>query len=279
VIEEVQAWHHRAASTDGDRRAHRRLLVAAKARFGGWRNALVAAGILGPDEYPKWGRKWTEQRVIEAIQDRHVRGLSLKVTDDFKLSQAATRWFGSWHTALTAAGVAVPRKKHRPPRAWTTEHVIQEIHRRWQEGVEMRTLRRTDSGLAAAARRHFGTWRRALSAAGLETKPRQQWSCRAIVAAIAAHRDQGTAQQIWKIDKSLLNAGAKYFGSWREALRAAGLRPRYRRWSKADILQELRARYRRSQYNLSVVIRDSATRSRATSVAVYGHTKRQACHR
>lgn len=253
VLQEIHAWHQRSAVVESNRPEYKRLLTAARARFGGWRSALVAAGILGPKEYLKCGRQWTRDRIIETIQDRHVRGLSLKVTDDFKLSRAAARWFDSWHTALTAAGIPVARKKHRTRRKWTRGKVIEEIRMRQTEGFAIIKLHRIDGGLVTAARQYFGGWHRALAAAGFEAKVRRQWSRQNIITAIRAHHRQGTVWQIWKVDLPLFNAGQKYFGSWKNAVRAAGLTPRCLPWSKERILRELRARYRRSQYNLRVV--------------------------
>ncbi len=96
VLEEIRDWHDGGVQIKDDRLKYERLLAAAKARFGGWRNAMIAAGLRQVDEYGKWERKWTKQRVIEAIQDRHVCGLSLSAQHNTTLAGAAQRHFGTW---------------------------------------------------------------------------------------------------------------------------------------------------------------------------------------
>ena len=166
VLEEIRDWCDRGTRIKSDRREYQRLRCAAKARFGGWRNAMIAAGRRRVDEYGKWDRKWTKQRIIEAIQDRHVRGLPLRSQHDWNLTAAATRHFGSWPRAIVAAGLPA-RKKNRPSRKWSPQTVVEWIHRHRDCGVAMSNVRRIDSGLSAAARKHFGTWHVALKTAGI----------------------------------------------------------------------------------------------------------------
>ena len=222
VLAEIRAWRQRGAPVENDRLEYRRLQVAARARFGSWRRALIAAGVRRPGQYMKWERKWTEQRIIEAIQDRHIRGLSLVATVDYKLSAAGARHFGSWHAALQAAGL-LAGKKRRARRRWSRQSVIQEIQMRQSHGLEMINVRRTDSGLEAAARKHFGNWHNAIRAAGMTVRCRRQWSRPKIIAAIHAHHKQGSLSHVWRIDKPLYYSGAKWFGSWHRALVAAGI--------------------------------------------------------
>ena len=164
VLEEVRAWHDRGARVESGRREYYRLVTAARARFGSWRTALISAGVRHPDEYRKWERKWTKQSIIEAIQDRRVRGLSLAGQHDSNLVAAAIRRFGSWHAAIRGAGLPA-RKNNRPARKWSQQKVLEEIRMRRDQGMGMICVKRTDSGLEAAARKLFGSWRAALVAA------------------------------------------------------------------------------------------------------------------
>lgn len=241
IVRELRAWHRAGMSS-----RNVPLDAAAICHFGSMGAAYVAAGI---DPYSN--NRWSQQRVIEAIQDRHVRGLSLKSKDDCNLSRAGARLFGSWNAAIAAAGIPVAEKTWTCVR-WTSAEVLDEIRGRHKNGVNVRNLSRTAPDLVAAAKKHLGGWYHALSAAGINLKPCNRWSHQKIIADIRVHDKQGTLSQIWRIDQLLLNAGCKRFGSWRKALKAAGFEPTRQRWSKERVLHELHVRYQRSQHNITV---------------------------
>jgi hypothetical protein len=178
VLEEIRARHARGALAENDWTEDRALASAARRRFGSWHRALLAAGVRAVGEKPPRKLQWTAQRVIEAIQDRYIRGLPLTWQGDRHLAYAVVRRFGSWPAALAAAGISGV-KRLRPRRRWTRQRVIEEI-RMWREsGVEMVKIRRVDTGLAAAARKCFGGWHKALAAAGLDAEPTQRKKPRA----------------------------------------------------------------------------------------------------
>jgi hypothetical protein len=58
--------------------------------------------------------QWPEQLVLKTIQEYHGRGLPMDRAGfgNIPLRRAAKRQFGSWHAALTAAGLA-PNEDHR----------------------------------------------------------------------------------------------------------------------------------------------------------------------
>ena len=100
---------------------NRSLAVACRGRFGSWRQALVAAGIVAEAAPSKHKRKWDQQRIIDHIHRRQQEGKPLHYKairrDDGGLLHAAKRYFGGWNQALAAAGVAVkprvqPRVEH-----------------------------------------------------------------------------------------------------------------------------------------------------------------------
>jgi hypothetical protein len=106
VIEAIQSLerhgHFEGSST---KIADKNLQSAARRRFGTLRAALIAAGILAPDETVRRQRKWTRQRVIEMLQDRRLQGLPLHYESDPRLAMAAWKYFGGWQRALDAAGL------------------------------------------------------------------------------------------------------------------------------------------------------------------------------
>jgi len=105
-------------------KAHRRRpdLVAAACsdrRFGSWRAALEAAGL--GDVGRRMIRRWDALAVREGILQRRRSGQALNAgaleTSDAALLSAARRIYGSWNTALEAAGLdpeAYIQRKRRP---------------------------------------------------------------------------------------------------------------------------------------------------------------------
>lgn len=87
---------------------NRDLANAAVTAFRSWSAALHAAG-LGPPPSDR-SRKWSEAKVLAAIQERHQAQKPCQfkeVRQEFPaLSSAARRYFGSWRLALAAAGIA-----------------------------------------------------------------------------------------------------------------------------------------------------------------------------
>ena len=87
-------------------RVEKRLVQAARRYFGRWTEALVAAGVRERCQFPN---AWTADRVLNAIQKRHQRGLPcarwIDVADDPSLRNAAGKFFRTWKNAIRAAGV------------------------------------------------------------------------------------------------------------------------------------------------------------------------------
>ena len=83
------------------------LFSAACRHFGNWANAVKAAGLT--PAFPKW----SQQRVLEVIRRHQQQGLSLTGiwSSDRPLYLAARRHFGSWQSALAAAGLPTTRRQ------------------------------------------------------------------------------------------------------------------------------------------------------------------------
>jgi hypothetical protein len=140
---------------------------------------------------------------------------------------------------------------------WTPERVVREIQLRHRNGlpVNAQTLHRDDSRLLAAGRRHFGSWKAALTAAQVpvpsrrhhDRHPRGHWTRERLIHAIVSHAWEGDplhAHGLQKLNNRLVSAATYHFGSWGEALRQAGLdadairaTPKY---TRASLLEEIR---------------------------------------
>ncbi len=245
VIEELQAWHRGGSSGKELGTKYRGLKTAVQRYFGHWHDALAAAGL-----EPTRHRKWSKQRVVQEIQNRHVRGVPIRIAAklDRKLVNAAARHFGTWATALEAAGVVRADDTPRRRQKWCRERVIAAIQARHKKGLSMVNVSEDDAVLSRAAARYLGGWRRALEAAGLQPRPRP-WDRQRIIAAIRLRHQHGMAtSSVWRDDRGLFCAAKDHFGSWHDAMLAAGVtsdsaRPRIR-WSKQRVIDEIQARYR-----------------------------------
>src|SRR5690606_11343610 len=138
---------------------------------------------------------------------------------------------GSWRNTLKAAGIPPERARLRDP--WTPARIISAIRtlaRRRRQPCS-KDLREHHSYLVQAARRFFGSWPRALMAAGVEpTRFRRvkPWTQERILEAILqrALANEPLGSQTVR-PHTLSNAAVRVFGSWPNALQAAGLNPRH----------------------------------------------------
>jgi len=253
VIEAIQNRSRQGLSLVTTWRTDKSLYSGAQYKFGSWRRALRAAG------FRLHRRRWTKQQVLDAIRTRHQRGLSLRTTwrDESVLHSAAQRLFHSWADAVIAAGLQ-PHVRRR----WSRQKVIETIQTRHRQSEGGRILSTEDKGLHQAAKKYWGTWRRALVAAGLTDEAQPKWSRQRIREALQARHMQGLSMVSSRVDSRLVDAARHHFGSWHDALVASGVisknakRRPWRRRTKQSVLQEIQARY---DEGLSLKARDNQT--------------------
>jgi len=278
VITEIkkrqQAGHPlNAWAVQGGEDADRKLYVAAKSKnhFGSWEAALRAAGV-DPDEVVKH-ESWTKEKVIREIKNRQQRGHPLNTREvikgehsDNKLYAAAIskRRFGSWESALEAAGVDPDEALKQRQKSWTNAKVITEIKKRQQAGHPLNAWavqqgEYADRKLYAAAmyKNHFGSWEAALRAAGVdpdEVALQVNWTKAKVIREIKKRQEAGhplNARAVQKgehVDLKLYAAAISKnrFGSWEAALEAAGVDPDevalQVNWTKGKIITEIKKR-------------------------------------
>ena len=163
VLDEIRI-HHQKSLPLRKTTVEQPLYRAARRRFGSWRAAILAAGIAPSDFPPEW-KHWSRKCVIDEIQARHRQGLTLAygAPDNGRLGAAAQAWFGSWRAALIAARIPVPAERHQQ---WSRRRILRDL-KSWLGRAAIPTRRHVGTAFQAAARRHFGSWRKALAAAGL----------------------------------------------------------------------------------------------------------------
>jgi len=181
-------------------------------------------------------RKWSKQTIADEILRMHREGQDLNyaaiAVNQVALLRAATRYFGSWRAAVEHAGVDY--EDIRRYRSWTRERILERIRDLHARGVDLswrHVSTQVDPQLAAAAtkRKHFGSWRAAIQAAGLSyagIRRYRQWSEQAVIDRLRELHAQGVdlnAKNVEQVDITLITAARRRFDSWHKALEAAGL--------------------------------------------------------
>ncbi len=180
--------------------------------------------------------KWSRDSIAGEILHRYEASLDLSYSGMTKealpLLRAATRYFGSWQAAIEYAGLDYDAI--RKYRSWTKERIVDRIRELHAQNADLswRHVSLTlDPSLAAAATKksHFGSWRSALDAAGLdydEIRRYRDWSEDEVLRRIRDMYAQGeplNAKSMEKKDITLITAARRRFPSWDRTLTAAGL--------------------------------------------------------
>lgn len=261
VVSAIKALHQSGAKINlvHMRRNSQHLFKAARRLFGSWRNAVEGAGI-NYKEVNRQGKresvKWTKETVVASILELAEKEAPLYaryiLLNHGPLYTAAFNCFGGWAQAIKAAGLDYETIRKRLAKKWTRELIVQEIKERWVAGLP---LNEWEAGpiLTSPARRLFGSWLKAIHAAGLtyndirKTKNRRRgwWTKKRVLMRIRQLEKAGVRlnpQNVQnKIDKSLFWYGCYFFGTWDQALEAAGFsyQDHYKRWSTRAWLNKL----------------------------------------
>ncbi len=205
------------------------LFAAANELFGTWETALRYAGV----------RHYERRAIADLTPDAVLRKLRHLCNNGYALGsrhnqkrdpqlfEATRKHFGTWRKSLTAAGIDINRL-YRGTRGRQPAEVVEAIKRRHDQGLRMNRcyVMLEDNDLCMIGVRLFGSWGRALEAAGItppETKPK--WNQESIVRAIQIRYAKGGSlkhKAVRKSERSLYNAARSHFGSWHAARTAAG---------------------------------------------------------
>jgi hypothetical protein len=243
--------------------ADKAMYSAARRIFGSWRNAILAAGI-APQEVMIWER-WSPAKILVMI--RHLARRNRPLTTQqmrkrhYNVVSAARRHFGSWNKAILAAGVDPSKLRRVVP--WTPERVIEGILTRALRNESLAARLVEPRSLIEAGHRFFGSWHGAIQAAGLDRAtitlevgrnkrgdssgarasgkkisgiPRLFWDKDRVIAAMRlrlAERRPMHCTALAREDQRLYNAIRRYFGGWKEAMRAVGLDPAAHRMAQS----------------------------------------------
>jgi len=167
----------------------------------------------------------------------------------FALYNALLHHFGGIHRARRAAKLPDPPQA----REWTQADAIAEVRRLYKAGL---TIRYRDLELAGredlvgAIRTYVGSIVRARVLANVPHPPRAEyvqdrWDEDRVVEDVLELHDAGESLAYSKVPSKLVNAAKRYFGSWDNALFAAGLDPdeirlRRRQYTHERMIERMR---------------------------------------
>jgi hypothetical protein len=171
------------------------------------------------------------------------------------LLSAAAYHFGSYRQAVQRAGLDYSEIARKP--RWTKPLIIKLIKEARRKDIDLHwsavTHRKDDLGRAAFASlqaRLFGSWDRALHAAGLDADQicrYRKWDRNTIVAELKERFSDEEALNsgaLQREDPGAHAAAVRHFGGYDNALKAAGLRPdrlrQRRRWTRPLVIKELK---------------------------------------
>ncbi|MDO9543414.1 MAG: hypothetical protein Q7J98_13995 [Kiritimatiellia bacterium] len=225
----------------------------------------LRAGKMGPKTPPirHWEPIWSREYVLDRIAEYHRQGYAMYIHKfrytDVSLYLAARRFCGRWREALLDVGIdpdELTRKaffqRHYYP---DKQSVIIGIQERQRKGWRLsrnalygngKGKKRPNTTLTIRGVEFFGSWGNALRAAGIDPGPVQMAGSKRLrypSAEKVIREIRARMKHKWRVnhrtmyvgphdDVSLVHAGYAYFGSWNNALKAAGLNPakiRYKR--------------------------------------------------
>lgn len=240
--------------------SHKALYGAACKYCGSWGEAIEAAGFDYSEvrSVPKF-RSWSKDLIIGTIQQRVKERKSLNtmdvIEDDYALYRAVKRYYNedAWKSALRDAGID-PNSLPDPRKKWTKNVIIDRIRELHSQGESLQyshILNRGYRGLTGSARKIFGSWGKAIEAAGFDYEDVRatswsKWTVKRVFSEIKALDDAGedlNAGYVARNHKNLWQAAYVRFPSWAEAVEAAGinyeehrLRGPYLEWSVRRVI-------------------------------------------
>lgn len=179
--------------------------------------------------------KWSKELILTRIKELSEENIRLVPSVilglDARLFNAAIqpKYFGSWKNALSAAGInpddeyARFRREHIPESRWTPDAVLQRMSK--INDNDLAHIYKTELSLYSAARREFGSWEKALRAAGRYVDDTQQRK-EALIAEIQQAYKEDKLEAVSKKRRLLYMRAYRTFGNWRKALQAAGISDR-----------------------------------------------------
>lgn len=211
------------------------------------------------------GRHLTRSQVLKRIRELAGRGRPLaRARVHTGLSDAGIRIFGSWDDALRAAGE--DPLDHRLLGGWTRESILVRVKEVAQDApMGDRRAFLEQPRLYALAMREFGSWSRALEAAGhdpTDHRDERYWTLDQAEAWVRDRHKAGASFRASATPGGVTQFVARETGqTWVEFVESLGIPyPPYARrepWTDAEVIEKIRARSQRgAQLNMKHIIED-----------------------
>jgi hypothetical protein len=200
---------------------------------------------------PHWEPVWSREYMVDYLIYKHERGEDLSPWSLYRTEPAIhanmKKYFGSYRAAVEAAGIDYEEiRVIALTEQWTPAKVLERIRKLHRKRPLTSTgdIRRRDSRLYDRCHHYFGGVVPAVEAAGipyarLTARRSRQWTKQSVIRTIQVLHDNGSSLRPSSLSgqldgqaNKLLAAATECFGSWKGAVRAAGLiskRPRRRR--------------------------------------------------
>ncbi len=203
---------------------------------------------------------WDKPTILATLKKLHKQGADLSYNalarQQQSLVSAAAYHFGAYRSAVERAGINYGEIVRRP--RWTKAGIIKLLKDGRKAGHELHwsavTKRRDELGKAAFASlqpRLFGSWDRALHAAGLDADDvnrYRKWTREGVVSELKARSREAEPMNsgaVQRDDPGLHAAAVRHFAGYDQALRAAKLDPdkvrRRKLWDRSEVIAGLKA--------------------------------------
>ena len=210
--------------------------------LGSWNDILERIG-LDPDSIRRRNFSLNSpEEVVDAIQTREAEGRPLNSTSVYNgehangaLMNAAQKFFGDWESALSAAGFDPVLCRLKKNIYDSPEKVIETLQDRQARGLPLNhgTINQEECDLEGKMYQYFGSWDDALLAAGIDPNSvslqrRRYHGEDDVIEAIHDRAENGLPLKAKSLvsgdhaDWTLRLHAIRYFGSWYDALAAAG---------------------------------------------------------
>lgn len=192
VVEKIKELKAKGEPLDlsAIRKKHFILLYPTYRYIGSWKKAITLAGLNYAEirKNIQWSAEMVKKRIRNLRRQRISLIPSVVRKYDRKLLGAAKRYFGSWPEAIRAVGINP--NKVLGVKKWEKEKVLKGIQLLKKMGVKINTtteIRKIYRPLHSAAIRFFGSWRKAVTTAGIDPNkilPHRKWDKEEIIKAI-----------------------------------------------------------------------------------------------
>lgn len=203
--------------------------------------AIRATRMNASEILPHWEPLWSVEYAVDRVFAWHQAGEPVNIDNVYSYDRPLRTWTathcGSWDDVLRAAGLDPGEHRiHSAPA--TAKEVLDFIRERARQGLQLnrRYVHEHFYVVEGGAKRLFGSWADAIRAAGfdsLEFAQRPAYSRKELISLIRELKRGGQALNYQALDDAGLGkiyvAGIRHFGSWDEALKAAGYSPAHHR--------------------------------------------------